>query len=87
MRHATFADGGGDATERIVEHDAAARTYDYDYLTSRITVSGDGDGAEILWVSEFTSGSAETGEELAEAIGGIYRGGLDHLVTVLDQGA
>ncbi|MGY1806955.1 SRPBCC family protein [Blastococcus sp. SYSU D00669] len=32
VRHATFAGGGGDATERIVEHDDATRSYLYEYL-------------------------------------------------------
>ncbi|WP_181778823.1 SRPBCC family protein [Pseudonocardia pini] len=92
VRHATFAGGGGDATERIVEHDDAGRTYVYEYLTgplplqeyrSRITVRDHADGSEVLWVSDFTSGSPEGDKELAEAISGIYRGALDELATVL----
>jgi len=88
VRHATFAGGGGDATERIVEHDDAGRAYSYEYLTgplalevyrSRLAVMDHGEGAEVLWASEFTAGSAEEEAQLATAIAGIYRGALDTL--------
>ena len=92
VRHATFAGGGGDAAERIVEKDDVGRSYVYEYLSgplplqeyrSRISVQELGDGSEVVWVSEFTSGSADTDKELAEAISGIYRGALDQLAILL----
>jgi hypothetical protein len=88
VRHATFAGGGGDATERIVEHDDAARSYVYEYLSgplplevyrSRLSVRDHGGGAEVVWDAEFTAGSAEEEAQLAEAIGGIYRSALETL--------
>ncbi|MDN5916136.1 MAG: SRPBCC family protein [Pseudonocardia sp.] len=96
VRHATFAGGGGDATERIVEHDDSGRTYVYEYLTgplplqqyiSRISVQEHSDGAEVLWVSDFTTGSEDEDKELAGTISGIYRGALDHLATLLPAGS
>lgn len=87
-RHATFAGGGGDAVERIVEHDDAGRSHLYEYLSgplplreyrSRITVDADGDGSTVTWDAAFTSGSAEGDEELATAIRGIYRDALARL--------
>ena len=95
VRHATFAGGGGDATERIVEKDDAGRSYVYEYLTgplplqeyrSRISVREHSQGSEVVWVSDFTSGSADTDEELAQAISGIYRGALDQLESILTPG-
>lgn len=65
IRYATFADDGGDATERITEYDNDDRSYVYEYLSgplplqeysSRITVQPHENGAEIVWVSDFTSG-------------------------------
>ncbi|MFC8047237.1 SRPBCC family protein [Nocardia sp. NPDC057353] len=87
-RHATFAGGGGDAVERIVEHDDAGRSYLYEYLSgplplqeyrSRITVEAQDGGSRISWDATFTSGSAAGDEELATAIRGIYRDALDRL--------
>ncbi len=52
VRHASFADGGGDAVEIITSHDDAGRSYVYEYqsgplpleeYTSRITVNEDGE--------------------------------------------
>lgn len=92
VRHATFAGGGRDAQERIVEHDDAGRTYVYEYLTgplpleeyrSRISVREHSTGSEVVWASDFTSGDAEIDKVLAETISGIYRGALDELGTVL----
>lgn len=91
LRHARFADGGGDAVERIVEHDDAARSYLYEYLSgplplqeyrSRITVHERDGGSEVVWSATFTSGSADTDTELATAISGIYRAALDRLGEV-----
>jgi protein-tyrosine phosphatase len=88
VRHATFAGGGGDATERIVEHDDAGRSYLYEFLSgplplevyrSRLSVRDHAEGAEVVWVADFTAGSPEAEAELAEAIGGIYRGSLVEL--------
>lgn len=87
VRHATFA-GGGDATERIVERDDVARSYTYEYLSgplaleayrSRFSVREHPDGAEVVWSSTLSAGSAAEETELAEAIRGIYRGALEEL--------
>jgi hypothetical protein len=96
VRHATFAGGGGDATERIVERDDAARYYDYEYLTgplplefyrSRFAVNEHPDGAEVVWSAEFRAGSAEEEAGLAEAIAGIYGAALVELRDRLTTGA
>jgi hypothetical protein len=88
VRHATFAGGGGDATERIVERDDAARSYVYEYLTgplplevyrSRFAVQEHPDGAEVVWSAVFRAGSAEEEASLTEAIGGIYGAALVEL--------
>jgi protein-tyrosine phosphatase len=88
IRHATFAEGGGDATERIVERDDATRSYVYEYLTgplplefyqSRFAVKEHAEGAEVVWDAEFRAGSPETEAGLAQAIGGIYRSALQEL--------
>jgi hypothetical protein len=88
VRHATFAGGGGVATERIVERDDAGRRYVYEYLTgplplevyrSRFAVGEHADGAEVVWSAEFRAGSAEEEAGLAEAIAGIYRSALEEL--------
>jgi hypothetical protein len=93
VRHATFAGGGGDATERIVSRDDAARSYVYEYLSgplplevyrSRMSVRGHGDGAEVVWEAEFTAGSAAEETQLATAIGGIYRSALETLQKRLE---
>jgi hypothetical protein len=95
VRHATFAGGGGDAQERIVERDDAARYYVYEYLTgplplesyrSRFAVDAHPDGAEVVWSAEFRAGSAEEEAGLAEAIAGIYRAALVQLRERLTSG-
>lgn len=88
LRHATFAGGAGDATERIVEHDDAARAYSYEYLSgplplevylSRLSVQDHSEGAEVVWASEFTAASPEAESQLAAAIADIYRSSLEEL--------
>ncbi len=87
VRHATFAGGGGDATERVVERDDTARFYVYEYLTgplpevyrSRFAVGEHADGAEVVWSAEFRAGSPEEEAGLAEAISGIYGSALAEL--------
>ncbi|KAA9151843.1 SRPBCC family protein [Amycolatopsis acidicola] len=88
VRYATFAGGGGEASERIVEHDDSARTYVYEYLSgplalrlyrSRFTVRDHAEGAEVVWEAEFEAESAEEEPGLAEAIRGIYVAALDSL--------
>jgi hypothetical protein len=68
LRQSTFADGGGDATERIIERDDAERYYIYEYVTgplplesyrSRFTVRAHAEGAEVVWTAEFRAGSPE----------------------------
>jgi hypothetical protein len=96
VRHATFAEGGGDATERIVERDDAARAYVYEYLTgplplqsyrSRFVVQEHPQGSEIVWSADFTTGDDAADPALAEAIGGIYSAGLAQLRARLENGA
>ncbi|MFD4250042.1 SRPBCC family protein [Amycolatopsis thermoflava] len=88
LRYATFAGGGGDATERIVEHDDAARSYVYEYVSgplalrvyrSRFTVADHADGAEVVWEADFEAEAAEEEPALADAIRGIYRSALQSL--------
>jgi Polyketide cyclase / dehydrase and lipid transport len=94
VRHATFAGGGGDATERIVEHDDAARSYVYEFLSgplplevyrSRLSVRDHASGAEVVWDAEFSAASPDVEAELAEAIGGIYRSSLAELKTRVES--
>ncbi len=93
VRTATFAGGGGDATERIVDHDAAARSYVYEYLTgplalqeyrSRLSVGPHADGTEVLWSADFAAATLEEETGLAEAISGIYTDALAELKTRLE---
>ena len=90
IRHVTFAGGGGDATERIVEHNDAGRYYIYEYLTgplplkhyrSRFEVGEHPEGAIVTWSAEFGAGSPEEEAALAEAIVGIYRSGMAELAA------
>ena len=88
VRHATFADGGGEARERIVERDDAHRFYVYEYLSgplplesyrSRFAVNEHPDGAEVVWSASFTAASPEEEASLAEAVGALYRAALAEL--------
>lgn len=90
IRHATFAGGGGEATERIVEHNDAGKYYVYEYLTgplplkfyrSRFEVGAHPEGAIVHWTAEFGAGSPEEEAGLAEAIAGIYRAGMETLAA------
>ncbi|MDF3308172.1 SRPBCC family protein [Rhodococcus sp. T2V] len=90
LRYATFANGGGEATERIVAHDDAQRSYTYEYFagplplsfySSTFTVNPHPDGAEVVWSAEFASTSPESEPELAEAITDIYRSALIELAN------
>jgi hypothetical protein len=94
IRHVTFAGGGGDATERIVEHDDAGKYYVYEYLTgslplkhyrSRFEVAEHAAGAAVNWSAEFGAESPEEEAGLAEAIGGIYRAALETLAARVSQ--
>ena len=87
VRHLAYADGGR-ATERIVEHDDAAQTYVYHYLSgrrafdryrSRLSVRSHARGAEVVWTSDFSAGSAEADTQLAAVIGKRYRTALQAL--------
>lgn len=90
LRHATFADGGGEAIERIVDHDDQQRRYAYDYVSgslplrsyrSTFAVNDHPDGAQVTWNAEFETASTEEDATLAQAIGGIYRAALDELAN------
>ncbi len=39
LRYATFADDGGEATERIVHHDDPQRSYTYEYVSGPLPLS------------------------------------------------
>jgi protein-tyrosine phosphatase len=84
LRHLTYADGSG-AVERIVAHDDAGRSYVYDYVSGRrafdryrsqMSVQGHACGAEVVWASTFSAGSAEQDAELTGVIGNRYRTAL-----------
>lgn len=88
VRHATFAGGGGDAQERVVERDDDARAYVYEYLSgplalahyrSRFAVQEHPDGAEVVWSADFAAESPDEEPGLAEAISGIYSSALAEL--------
>ncbi|MCW4354704.1 SRPBCC family protein [Hoyosella sp. YIM 151337] len=90
LRYATFANGGGEATERIVEHSDSQRSYTYEYVTgplpltfytSTFTVNGHPDGTEVVWSAEFASTSPESEPGLADAISDIYRSALVELAS------
>lgn len=90
LRYATFANDGGEATERIVDHDDPQRSYTYEYVSgplplsfysSNFTVNPHPDGAEVVWSAEFASTSPESESELAAAITGIYRSALIELAS------
>ena len=88
MRYTTFAGGGGEAVERIVEHDDQQRRYVYDYVSgplplesyrSVFAVVDHPEGAQITWDADFRGASAEEDAALAQAISAIYRAALDEL--------
>ncbi|RZL77628.1 MAG: SRPBCC family protein [Rhodococcus sp. (in: high G+C Gram-positive bacteria)] len=90
LRHATFANGGGEATERIVDHSDQQRRYVYDYVSgplplrsyrSTFAVNDHPDGAQVTWDAEFETASSEDDAALAQAIAGIYRAALDELAN------
>jgi hypothetical protein len=90
LRHATFADGGGEAIERIVEHNDSQRSYTYEYISgplqlrsylSTFAVNVHPDGAQVTWDAEFETASAEDDAALAQAIAGIYRAALGELAN------
>ena len=88
LRHATFADGGGEAIERIVEHNDSQRSYTYEYVSgplqlriyrSSFTVNNHVEGAEVVWDAEFEAEAPDEEEALAAAIVDIYRSALAEL--------
>lgn len=88
VRYATFANGGGEATERIIEHSDADRSYTYEYVSgplplafyrSTFTVNGHQEGSEVVWSAEFEASSVESEAELGAAIADIYRSALIEL--------
>ncbi|WP_068268799.1 SRPBCC family protein [Aldersonia kunmingensis] len=90
VRYATFANGGGEATERIVDHNDAERSYTYELVSgplplsfykSTFTVNGHPDGSEVVWRAEFAASSVESEAELGAAIADIYRSALIELAV------
>lgn len=90
VRIATFADGGGEARERIVSHSDADRTYTYSYLegpipldeyTSTLTVSPhhDGPGAFVSWTA-----TLQAAPEVVASIDELYRTSLAELKEILE---
>lgn len=89
IRHATFADGGGDARERIVTVDDDGHSYTYEYLdgplpldsyVSTFSVLTDPAGSRITWVAEF-SAAPDLERELETGIVGIYSAALEELTA------
>lgn len=88
LRYATFAGDGGEAIERIVEHDDERRSYTYEYVSgplplrryrSTFTVNDHPDGAEVSWDADFEATSANEEAALGTAITEIYRSALAEL--------
>ncbi|MBJ8348821.1 SRPBCC family protein [Antrihabitans sp. YC2-6] len=93
LRYATFADNGGDATERIVEHSDDQRRYVYEYLSgplplrlyrSEFAVNEHADGSEVVWGAEFQAEAPEAEPALAEAISQIYSSALEELARLVE---
>ena len=96
VRYAELAGGAGQARERITEHHDALHYYDYDYIdgplvlkafSSRFAVvpAADG-GSDILWTAQFEADDEAGGADLAQAVSGMYQGGLQRIGEVLDAG-
>jgi hypothetical protein len=96
VRYADLVGGAGQARERVTEHSDEQHYYVYDYLdgpmvltsfSSKFAVvpSADG-GSEILWTAEFLADNEAEGAELAQAVSGMYQGGLQQIKTVLESG-
>jgi uncharacterized protein YndB with AHSA1/START domain len=94
LRRMLYAGGGGEATERIVEHDDRARSYSYEYLSRRrafdlyrprLSVRDHCEGSEVVWASEFTAGSEEADAQLVGAIRDRYRAALEALKKGLES--
>lgn len=94
-RYLTFADGGGEATERIIDHDALRRRYTYEYIDgplplqsyrSSFAVADHPDGAEVTWSAQFRAVEPDAEPDLAAAIGDIYRSALEELAVVVGGG-
>jgi hypothetical protein len=92
VRTAVFAGGNGTARERILKRDEEGRWYEYEYLdgplaldkyVSRLSVEDRAGGSVVTWWAEFTAASPEVEEQLAGAVAGMYRQGLEGLHDLL----
>ena len=92
LRYATFAGGGGEATERIVEHSDEQRRYVYEYLSgplplevyrSEFVVRDHGTGSEVVWAAEFRAVDTAAEPALAETISQIYGAALEQLALLV----
>ncbi|MEE2058149.1 SRPBCC family protein [Rhodococcus artemisiae] len=93
VRYAELAGGVGTARERITEHVDARHYYDYDYIdgplvlkafSSRFAVVAASEGgADILWTAQFQADNETEGDELRQAVSGMYQGGLQRIGEVL----
>lgn len=90
VRHVEFTDGQP-ARERIVDFDADARSYSYEYIdgplplqryrSTVVVVDDGGSRCHVEWSAEFGAESAAVEAELSTAIETIYGDALDELVT------
>lgn len=94
VRHAELGVGGV-ARERITNHDAAGRLYDYEYVdgpmplkafTSRLAVEESGNGgSKISWTATFQADDAAEAEQQRSAVAGMYSSGLEQISKVLSS--
>ncbi|MEO1090397.1 MAG: SRPBCC family protein [Pseudomonadota bacterium] len=86
-RHLRTVDGG-EILEREVGEHAEDHSYTYEILSSPLPVSQyrailrvlpDGNGAKIIWSSEFEAAAGTTPQDAAHVVAGIYDAGLDAL--------
>ncbi len=80
---------GADLAERIVNHDPAARRYQYtiekspmpiEKILATISVEPAGQGSKVVWQTEVEPA------ELAEMFAPIYREGLENLKQIVETG-
>jgi hypothetical protein len=83
---------GAKFTEELVSHSIASRSYQYriiesplpitDYV-STLTIKQNRAGSTVIWSSNFKVKDGVSEERIKQTISGVYRAGLDNLVSVL----
>ena len=83
---------GAKFTEELVSYSAASRSYQYriiesplpitDYV-STLQIKQNRAGSTVVWSSNFKVKDGVSEEEMKETISGVYRAGLNNLVSVL----